>query len=305
MKVLCTGATGYVGSRVVDRLIGKGYAVTGVTSREAALEALRSKGVNPILGNLKAANKLIELAQDHDAIVHTAFLAHDASFDEAVETEALFLKDLIHSLRGSGKTVIVSNGTAFLGDSQDQFLAESVPVDQSHPAANRAQVEQDALAGNQQGVRVVSIRLASFVYGHGGSIFLPLLVQAARETGESIYVGAGDTYISAVHVDDAADLYTLALHQPVSGIYHCADRQSPTVKQLATAISRGVGASCVVKSVTPEVAVQRLNPFLAMFLQLNNRLSSERAWRELNWQPRSQPGILEDVESGSYCFANR
>jgi nucleoside-diphosphate-sugar epimerase len=66
-----------------------------------------------------------------------------------------------------------------------------------------------------------------FVYGHGGSIFLPLLVQAARETGESIYVSAGDTYISAVHVDDAADLYTLALQQPVSGIYHCADLNLP------------------------------------------------------------------------------
>lgn len=165
MKVLCTGATGYVGSRVVEALLGRGYSVTGVTSRESGLESLRVKGVNPVLGNLKAVSKLVELAQDHDAIVHTAFLAHDASFDEAVETEAVFLKDLTHSLSGRGKTLILSNGTAFLGDSKDQLLAESAPVEQSHPAANRAQVEQAALAGNQQGLRVVSIRLASFVYG--------------------------------------------------------------------------------------------------------------------------------------------
>ena len=51
MKVLCTGATGYVRSRVVEKLIGQGYSVTGVTSRETAMESLRTQGVNPVLSS--------------------------------------------------------------------------------------------------------------------------------------------------------------------------------------------------------------------------------------------------------------
>ncbi len=300
MKVLSIGATGYVGSRVVEKLLKQGYSVTGVTSRETAIESLRAKGVCPVVADLRETDKLIELAQVHDAIAYTAFLAHDASFSEAVEVEAQFLKALIQSLAGSGKTLILSNGTAFLGDSGTQFLDESAPVQLNHPTAIRAEIERLALEGNQQGLRVVSIRLASFVYGEGGSIFLPLLVQAARETGESIYVDDGNASISAVHVKDAAELYLLALQQPASGIYHCADRQSPTVKQLAEAIARGIGLSCITKSVTSEVAAQRLNPFLALFLSMNNRLSSQRAQQELGWQPQSQPGILADLEFGSY-----
>ena len=183
MNVLCLGATGYVGSRVVETLLKQGDSVTGITSRETAINSLRAQGVNPVLGDLRAADKLIELAQVHDAIVQAAFLAHDASFSEAVEAKSYFLKSLTQALAGSGKTLILSNGTAFLGDSGTQFLDESTPVQQEHPTAIRAEVEQLALEGNHHGLRVVSIRLASFVYGEGGSIFLPLLVQAARKTG--------------------------------------------------------------------------------------------------------------------------
>jgi nucleoside-diphosphate-sugar epimerase len=296
MKILVTGATGYVGRQVARKLAERGEAVTGLV-RNAERAATLPPGVTPLVSDLADATRTAELAEGFDAVLHTGFAAHGREWSAAVEVERQTIAAMVEALAGRDRTLVVSNGTLFLGDSGSGRLDESTPVAADHPTAVRASAT--AQATGAAGLRGMEVRLASFVYGRGGSVFLPILVEAARRTGRSVYVGEGETTTSAVHVDAAADGYLDALDRGEAGrAYHLASDEEPTLRQIAEAVALATGAQA--ESVSPEEAASLLDPFTALFLQTNNRLDSRRARRELGWSPAGHPPLLWDVAFGSY-----
>ncbi len=300
MRILILGATGYVGRRVAAAMVAAGHAVEGVVrtrDRAADLPA----GVAGVLGDIGRPDTVLAAARAADVVVNVAFPGHGADWPAAVATEQAFHEALIAGLADSGKTIIVSNGTVFLGDSGIGRLPETADVLPDHPASIRAMSTQAALQGNDRGLRVVELRLASFVYGHGGSVFLPRLIAAARRTGRSIYVGDGTCRTSAVHVDAAARAYVDVLEQgQARGVFHIAADEEPAIRDIAEAVSLCVGNGCRVESVTKEEAAATLDPFTAQFLTTNNRLDSAKARHVLGWSGGHVHSLLWDVAHGSY-----
>lgn len=299
MKILVTGATGYVGSRVVRQLAERGHAVTGSVRNTERLSAL-PKGVDGVVLDFQDSAAWGQAAERHDVIIHTAFAAHDADFAQAVAAEHAVVNAFIQALANTDRKLILSNGTAFLGDSGAGAHSEQAAVIADHPAAARAASTAQAREPGSEGVRSVELRFASFVYGDGGSVFLPRLIEVARRTGRSVFVGDGEARTSTVHVEDAARAYVLAAERPdASGVYHVAAEASPSVRQIAEAVAKAVGGVPVV-SVDYEEAASLLDPFTASFLMLNNRLNSSRIRRELGWVEGGQKALLEDVANGTY-----
>jgi nucleoside-diphosphate-sugar epimerase len=300
MKILVTGATGYVGSRVVRQLAERGHAVTGSVRNAVRLAAL-PEGIAGIVLDFQDSAAWGRAAEQHDVVIHTAFAAHDADFAQAVAWEHSVVSALIRALADTGRRLILSNGTAFLGDSGTQAHSEQAAVIADHPAAIRAASTGQARETGSEGVLSAELRLASFVYGDGGSVFLPRLIDVARRTGRSVFVGDGEARASTVHVEDAARAYVLAAERPdASGVYHVAAEGSPSVRQIAEAVATAVGGVPVV-SVDYEEAASLLDPFTASFLMLNNRLDSSRIRRELGWMEGGHKALLEDVASGTYA----
>lgn len=302
MKILVTGATGYVGSRVVRQLAERGHAVTGSVRNPERLSGL-PQGVAGIVLDFQDSAAWGRAAEQHDVVIHTAFAAHDANFAHAVASEHAVVSAFIRALAGTERRLILSNGTAFLGDSGMGAHSEQAAVISDHPAAIRAASTGQAREPGAEGVNSVELRLASFVYGDGGSVFLPKLIELARRTGRSVCVGDGEARTSTLHVEDAAHAYVLAAERPdAEGVYHVAAEASPNVRQIAEAVARAVGGVPVV-SVDHEEAASLLDPFTASFLMLNNRLDSSRIRRELGWTEGSHRSLLDDVESGTYADA--
>lgn len=296
MTTLVTGATGYVGRHVARLLAERGDDVVGLVRTEARTSAL-PPGVRPLVGDLAQVEATAALASDFDSVVHTGFAAHGRDWAAAVEVEHRFIAQLLDRMSGSGRTLIVSNGTLFLGDSGAGRLDETAPAPTDHPAAIRGQAT--AQVRTARGVRGIELRLASFVYGHGGSVFLPILVEAASRTGRSVYIGDGQAATSTVHVEAAAEAYLDALdHGTAGGVYHIASDEEPTIGQIAEAVALATGTNA--QSVSPEEGAELLDPFTAMFLQTNNRLNSRRARCELGWTAAGHPPLLWDVAFGSY-----
>ncbi|MBA4124136.1 MAG: NAD-dependent epimerase/dehydratase family protein [Acidobacteria bacterium] len=73
MKVFLTGATGYVGSVVAEKLLGKGHEVSGLARNEAAEAKLIERGITAFTGDLTDAERLKRGAKEADAVIHTAF----------------------------------------------------------------------------------------------------------------------------------------------------------------------------------------------------------------------------------------
>lgn len=297
MNVLLTGATGYVGRHLLSLLLDTPHQITAAV-RDATRAALLPRGVTPLIASFEALEAQAEAARAADAVIHVGFPAYGADWAAGVAAEHKLIATWCDELKGSGKPLIVSNGTIFLGDSGSQSFDESQPVMAGHPAAIRA-VATAPVTDVQTGLRGVELRLASFVYGQGGSIFLPGLIRAAKQHGRSIQVGNGQAATSAVHVLAAAKAYVLALQEnQAQGIYHLASDEQATTGEIAQAV--GILTGMPVEAMSAEAASTLIDPFLAQFLSTNNRLDSQRARQELGWRHSGLPTMLWDVAFGSY-----
>ena len=299
MKIFLTGATGYIGSVVAEKLLAEGYSVLGLSRSEASDEKLIARGIEPHRGNLDDPQSLAVGVHLADGVIHTAFGSDLEDYDGLTNTDFGAVQAMMTALEDKNRTIVVTSAGEVLGDSGDAVLDESAPVDEDSLFASRANVDRLALEGELRGIRSVVIRLPLFVYGRGGSGFVPAQLEAAREVGEACYIDAGENRFSSVHVEDAATAFVLALrHAPAGSLYHLSDGFDASARQIAEAVASNLGLSA--NSVTREGALEIFGPSLTTFFEMNNRLNPQKAISELGWKPEERMNILEDIASGSY-----
>lgn len=297
MKIFLTGATGYVGSTTAEKLRAKRFEVTGLARSEEAAAKLSAGGIEPLRGDLNDVESLKKGAKEADAVIHTAFVHDFANYDAAVETENAAIAAFADALAGTNKPFIATTGSAFLGDTGENAADEDYPADRDSPFFSRAAAEANILRLSAKGVRSVVLRLPLLVYGRGGSSFVPLLIEQAKRAGAARYVGAGAEKVSAVHVEDAADLYALALETGTAkGLYNVA-AETVSLKDLNEAVARLLDLPA--KSVSAETLEKQFGAMFG-FLSIANQLSAEKARRELGWRANANKTITDDIENGSY-----
>jgi nucleoside-diphosphate-sugar epimerase len=297
MNIFLTGATGYVGSRVAERLQEKGYSVVALVRDDSAAKKLKGQGYQTVVGDLNEPDSFAEVVARSDGVIHTAF-NHTGDFFESVATEKRAITSMLNALGKTGKPFVASNGSGVLGDTGSRVADESFPIPSDWPVAQRTEFEGLVRAATD--VRGSVLRLPILVYGHGLSQLVPLLLTTAREKGVAYYIGAGENRLSAAHVDDIADLYVLAFEKaPIGSIYHVASGEVVRGHELAKAVQRNIGGKTELESISQEEAGKLWNPFLAILLSMNNQLSNAKAVRELGWQPQAT-SLLEDITQGSY-----
>ena len=238
MRVFLTGATGYVGSVVAEKLLQNGHRVLGLARNETSEVTLRERGIEPLLGDLTDLDSLRNGALDSDATIHTAF-GHDfAKYDKMVENERRAIAIFAEALAGTNNPLIATSAPAFLGDTGDRVADENYPVDENSPFIERARAEEDVVRAGEKLVRSIALRLPFYVYGRAGSSFIPFLIDQARANGAAFYVGDGAEKTSAAHVEDVANAYVLALeNHNAKGLYNIT-AESPSNKEIASAVGR-------------------------------------------------------------------
>jgi nucleoside-diphosphate-sugar epimerase len=297
MKVFLTGATGYVGSVVAEKLQGKSYEVIGLARNEVSEAKLKERGITPFHGDLNDVESLKRGAKEADAVIHTAFIHDFSDYDGAMKVESAAIDAFSEALEGTNKPLIATSGSAFLGDTKDFTADEDYPYDQNSPFLSRSESEQDTLKMSSKGIRSVVLRLPLFVYGRGGSSFAPFLIGQAKQNGSASYVESGEHKVSAVHVEDAADLYVLALKTGTAkGLYNVA-AESVSMKEINESVARLLDVKA--KSISAESAREQFGKMFE-FLSINNQLDANKARRDLKWEINSNKTILDDIENGSY-----
>ncbi|MER8041579.1 NAD-dependent epimerase/dehydratase family protein [Streptomyces sp. NPDC094032] len=283
MKVLVLGATGYIGSAVVERLAHAGHDVVRL-----AKDAGRFGPDVPVrLGDLTDPASLNAAVTDEiDAVLHIAA----PTGEEPVDAEAV--RSLLQPLRGTGRAFVYTSGVWVLGATGDTPVDEEAATDAIGIVGYRPRIERQVLDAADDGVRAVVIR-PGIVYGNGGGI-PGLMIDWAREHGTGRYVGAVDTRWPMVHVDDLAALYVLALTRAEEGtLLHGVAHEAVPVAALAAAADLSAGGSGRAEPWPRELAAPVLGAPFAEALALSQVVSGRRAVDELGWQPHRPYPLTE------------
>lgn len=295
MRIFVTGASGFIGSAVVRELIGAGHQVTGLARSDQAAAAIASSGAGVLRGALEDIEALQAGAAAADGVVHTAFIHDFANFPAAAATDARAIEVLGESLAGSQRPLVVTSGTGLLGPGR--VVTEEDAPDPAMLATWPRRSEETALAFAERGVRSSAVRLPPTVHGEGDRGFVPLLVSIAREKGVSAYVGDGLNRWPAVHRNDAATLFRLAVEQGAAGSrFHGVGEEGVPFREIAESIGSHLGVPVVSKSL--EESRDHFG-FLALFASGDIPASSALTRRRLGWHP-TYPSLLEDLDRANY-----
>jgi nucleoside-diphosphate-sugar epimerase len=273
MRILVTGATGYIGSAVAEKLRAAGHNLIGLARSAASAAKLEALGAGVVSGDMRDRNIVQAAAQNADAVIHLAA-------EYSPEGPALD-RGVVEALCSARVPFLYTSGVWIMGDTGGHVVDESSPVNPTPLVAWRPSHEKLAMEAGGTVLR------PAMVYGRGGG-FVAGFASAAR-SGAVQVVGSGENRWPLVHVDDLADLYVLALKAKPGSLYFASAGPSVPVKQVAQQAARGAR----VEFISLEEARKTMGP-LADALTLDQLISSRKAMEELGWTPKAKP-VLEDL----------
>jgi len=293
MRVFVTGATGFIGSAIVEDLLAAGHQVVGLARSDASANFLESLGAEVLRGSLDDIDSLKRGAAGSDGVIHCAFIHDFSNYATSVKKDHLAVQVLGAALEGTNRPLIITSGT--LGLTPGRLATEQ---DQGDPGISpRVISEEIALSFSSKDVRSSVIRLPPSVHGKGDHGFIPALIAIAREKGVSAYIGEGINRWPSVHRIDIAHLYRLVLEKGTAGtIYHGVADEGLPFHDIAQVIGRHLDIPVVSKPI--EDAVDHFG-WLGTFIALDNPTSSKQTQQELGWNA-SQTSLLADVEENYF-----
>ena len=289
MKIFVTGASGWIGTAVVAELQRTGHEVLGLARSEASATRLLAAGALVHRGDLADPEGLAAAAATCDGVIHLAFIHDFEHFDAAVQVDVRAVDALGAALAGSTKPLVIASGTPAV---PGRVATERDDLTGGLAGA-RGAVARATVALADRGVRSSVVRLPRTVHGRGDLGFVARLIDIARATCVSGYVGDGSSRWPAVHVLDAARLFRLALeHAPAGAVLHAVADEDVATRDIAETIGRRLGVP------TTSVPVEQFG-FLGAILAVDQPASSEATRELMDWNP-TEPRLLEDLSEDYY-----
>ncbi len=283
MRVLVTGASGFVGGYTCQELIARGHNVTALVRRPGSAPV----GVVEVRGDLGADDDVALAAAlaaaAPDCVIHLA--AEIASQRNAERIRAVNVdgtRRLLEACKAAGAPRFVFASTVVTGDAHGALLDErsELPVETAY---GRSKQEGERLV-RESGLPAAIVR-PSHVYGAGGW-YVEEFVARLRQPGRFAVIGKGDNWWDVVRVEDVATaLCDAAERAPAGALYHVADDEPITFRGFIalTAKALGVGPPRSIPTPIARLAGGR-DPVLAV--TRSARSSNALIKRELGWSPR-------------------
>ncbi len=311
-RALVTGATGLVGSHVVQRLLHDGWNVRAMVRDPARAQWLAAAGAEIATADLTSASSLELAASGCDAIVHAAALitAH-ASWDAFRQANVRGTEHVIRAAETAGARLVHVSSVAVYGargryhqGPTDERVPPSAGERDSYYARSKREAEALVMQAHATGrIWATAVRPA-VIYGARDRQFVP---RAARLLCHGVLPlpDRGRHTLAIVHAANVADGIARALGVPSAGgrAYNLANDDNVTLARFVALASLGLDRR-IVRVAVPAAAVSALAAIVAAavfatgardlarsvrttaaFLTRDNPFSSERARRELGWNP--------------------
>ncbi len=321
MKALVTGASGFVGGHLVERLKKEGVDVTAFVRKSSDATLLKEWGVSLAYGDLEDKQSIEEAVQGKTHVFHCGAVVSDWADPELIRkinidgTQALLDISLKHKIE---KFIHVSS-LAVLGMHDHHQTNEHAPYEKTGDAYCDTKIEAEKIvqkACKKQGLPTVIVR-PGFIYGPRDRQFLPRVFKFLK-AGEFMYIGDGQKILNLTNINNLIEAIILAANTPsamgqiynvtdggdvtrkklIETICDVADLPKPT-KSLPLPLAKVLCALCeAYAKITKSKETPLLNRARMKFLALNLDFDISKIKKDLNYQPKVdlRKGIEETIQ---------
>ncbi len=317
-RALVTGATGMLGSHVVERLREDGWDVRALVRDPVGQRALLDEiGAEPARGDVLDARSARDAAVGCDLVVHAAaVITPHGGWERFRTVNVEGTANVVAAARDAGARLVQVSSVAVYGMAARYEAA--TPVGESlalrplpahdHYGRSKRESEAVALDAHRRGELWATAVRPAVIYGRRDRQFVPRLARLAR-AGVVPLPGGGHATLAVVHAANVADATVLAARTDAAGgeAYNVANDFDVTVAEFFRLASVGLGRPVRVVPIPEPLAragVLALRPALGLvgrsgvgamldgtlrFATSDNPFTSARARRELGWAPRIRP----------------
>jgi uncharacterized protein (TIGR01777 family) len=244
MKCIISGGTGFIGRRVVDRLLIDSHYVA-VWSRKPGLDrrtAVATHSWDPLAGDpplesLNGMDCVIHLAGENVAQRWTPEVKRRIHDSRVLGTQRIV--DTIERVRHKPKILVCASAVGIYGNRGDEILTEASVPGTGFLADTCRAWEAEADRARRFGMRVVKVRIG-FVLGKDGGALKKMVPAFQAFVGGKL--GSGKQWMPWVHLDDVAEVFAYAVENEISGVWNATSpnpvRNSEFTKELAGALGR-------------------------------------------------------------------
>ena len=306
MRVLVTGATGFVGGGIVRALLADGHEVHGLVRDVAAAARLERDGVVLHAGDMREPASYVPVVGQVDSVVQAASLSTSGRVTRAraarvFAAEHTMTTALANACLDHGRRLMYTGGCFDWGDHGDDWITEETalspsPMGEGH--AREARLLQRMHA--ERGLDVVRLN-PGFVYGPGGLLRSAFVDQASK--GRLRCIGTGSNWWSCVHVDDLGRAYAAALTGARPGSYYAvADSDPIRLRDLTDVVTDAMKLPRAGSGPVWLVGLFTGRPLVAS-LVTSFRVDASRIRTELGWQP-GHPSFRESGPAAVRALAS-
>lgn len=256
---LVTGATGFIGSHIAEKLVKSGNSVVALVRRTSNLTFLKQLGVEVRYGDVTDAESVKQAMQGVATVYHSAALADEwISYNNARKINVLGTKNILDAASevGVNRFIYVSS-LAVLG-MRDHY---STPVDAAYKKSGdpyidtKIEAEQMVLDYYCQKKLPVSVVRPGFVFGPRDTKVIPRIISKLQE-GKFIFVGKGDNILNIVYIENLIDVImrvSQAQHS-VGKVYNVTNDSKMQLKDFIYKIASLWGIEKPIKSIPKALA---------------------------------------------------
>jgi nucleoside-diphosphate-sugar epimerase len=307
-RAFLTGGSGFIGGRLIERLIADGVSVRALARSDASAEKVRARGAEPVAGDLDDLEALRAAAAGCDVAFHAAAALGEWGRPEDFERgNVVGTANALQACAEAGVARFVHVGTeaALLAGRPLIDVDETAPLRPDSPAlycSTKARAEQQVVAASHDGFETVVIR-PRLVWGPGDTTILPALVAAVR-AGRFAWIGGGRHRTSTTHVDNVVEGLVLGARRGKPGnAYFVTDGEPVVFREFIGELLATAGLEAPTRSLPAPLArlvaaagetAWRMAPLkgqppltrLAYWLSAQEcTISIEKARRELAYEP--------------------